>query len=256
MQLAANRDYDNAIASFTSASEFNPSFSPAKFERARARIARGDFDLAINDLSQLVRVNKDPAYLEYMAYCFNLKRVSVMAIPCYELAAQHGPVTVELANNLGASYIEGSSTLTKKERLERSESLLTKALEAAPASAAVHLNFLRHAVAEALLGKQHDPFDVWEHAEYLNSSFPSDEFIESQIATWYQSVLKHELANPNPISESRFSPEVLAARTRFQAIYTKVREQNHGKDLAFELRLNHSVRPAERYFLEPKSRPR
>jgi serine/threonine protein kinase len=256
MQLAASGDFDNAITSFTSATESNPSFSPAKFERARSLMALGDFDLAITDFHQLVRANKDPACMEYIAYCFNLKRLSVAAIPWYEMAAHEGASTIELANNLGASYVEGSSTLTVKERLALSEALLTKALQLDPTCTAVRLNFLRYSVAMTSLGNKYDPFEVWRHAEYLDGRFPNDKFIESQIATWYQSVLKRELANPNPTITPRFSPEELAARERFQSIYTKVRNQNHDRELAFELRLNHSVRPADRYFLEPKSRIR
>ena len=252
-RLASSGSVDKAIAQFTSAIDYEPSFAPAKFERARAFIAQRALDPAINDLSQLVRTTNDPSYMEYLAYCFNLKRASVAAIPWYERAATKKSLTLEIANNLGASYIEATSTLGVKDRLDRANEYLNKALAVAPASTAVRLNLLRYAAERSQLGESASPFDSWHHARSLADDHPTNEFIETQIAAWYQAVLNHDARAQLPANAPGPSSEDVANRQRFAAIYHRICEKYRSKEITFGLGGNQVSSYADRYFLEPKS---
>jgi len=251
-QLAAKGQQEKAAEYFASAVDDNPSYAPARFELGRARIALGELDLALNEFGQLARSEGDAQSLAYFAYCFNLKRISVAAIPWYERAIKSGAASTAVYNNLGASYIDASNHLPRKEQLSRAERYLHQALASGDASSVVQLNIVRHAIAKSQSDSSYNPFDVWRQVEFIIASRPKDRFVETHVALWYHEVLDHEKANPTLRSDSgsHLSKQELAGRTQFAAIYERVRSSNENFPIVFEATSEPSF-PIGRYFLEP-----
>jgi hypothetical protein len=181
--------------------------------------------MAINEFQQLPRYTKDTRIMEYIGYCFNLKGVSVAAIPWYEKAVENGAGSTSLYNNLGASYLEASAALSFKDRLDRSEYFLKKAIQLSPSSTAVRINILRNAVAKFNSGASYNPVVGAPHAIAALNSAPDDPFVESQVAQWYKSVCSYERDNQAIHSDSPAANLLLAARKQFDAVLESVESQ-------------------------------
>jgi eukaryotic-like serine/threonine-protein kinase len=245
LRFASVGDLNSAAAFFASSARDNPSFAPARFQLARARLAIGDFDLAIQEFQQLAQKDGDRNSMECAGYSFNLKRVSVAAIPWYEMALQKGQQSAALYNNLGASYLEASTTLSAKGRLDRSELYLRKALELMPSSPIIRLNIVRNAVAKAMDDPSYDPSIVWSHAQYVATNLVDEPFIEMQIAKWYEAVQASKQSKLISRSESELPREFDAINARFRAP-----NQTKGHDVESPKRPSLTDRC---YFLEPIS---
>lgn len=250
LRLASSGSLDRASEYFASSSRYNPTFTPAKFQLGRMRLAQGEIDLALNEFQKVLKENKnDTRSMAYVGYCFNLKRLSVAAIPWYELAVQNGDQSVAVYNNLGASYLDGTSSLTRAEQLRRSELYLLKALAINSSSPVIQLNIVRHAVTKSTFDNSYDPTVVWRHAKAVIASAPNDRLMEKCIASWYQSVLSHEESLSrqqarDPLALAEIEP---SARIEFAEIYGRIRSRNP----AFLSSLNMS--DVSRNILEPIS---
>jgi serine/threonine protein kinase len=253
LRLASNGELEKASACFEAASHYSPSFRPARFQLGRTQIALGAADLALNEFTPLARDDKDPRAMAYLGYCFNMKRLSIAAIPWYEQAIQNGFKSAAVYNNLGASILEGSTTDSRNKQLDRAEFYLSKALESGESQSTIQLNLLRHAVAKTQTDSSYNPFDVWHHAQSLGATFPNDHFIEFHIAAWYGAVQTREIAaaGKSANSEIRFSDAELAGRKRFKEIYNRVKSSNPDSLLRFTPDANQSPLRVQRYYLEP-----
>jgi serine/threonine protein kinase len=251
MRLASIGEFDKAASYFTSAARNNPSFSPARFQLGRAWVAKGEFDLAIDAFRQLAQDGKDSQSMEWIGYCFNLKRVSVAAIPWYEMAVQKGDHSTQLYNNLGASYLEASAPLSVKDRLDRAELYLLKALESAPSSPVIRLNVVRHARARSMVDPTYDVFAAWPHAQYVLARCPGDPFIEGQIALWYEAIRNRDLEKSKSPDKSHLSAAELTARKQFAALFARVRSRNQNGNQAFTVPSKQVSFSDRRFFLEP-----
>jgi tetratricopeptide (TPR) repeat protein len=219
----------------------------------RTQIALGAIDLALNEFTRLARDDKDPRAMAYLGYCFNMKRLSIAAIPWYEQAIQNGCKSTAVYNNLGASILEGSTTGSRHKQLDQAEHYLSKALESGESQSTIQLNLLRHAVAKSQTDSSYNPFAVWHHAQHLGVTYPNDAFIDFHIAIWYDAVQSYEIATARHSSkpEIRFSDVELAARKHFKEIYNKIKSSNPDSLLRFTPDANQSSRGVQRYYLEP-----
>jgi tetratricopeptide (TPR) repeat protein len=253
MRLASFGQLDDAVAQFTSSVRLNPSFRPARFQLAKTFVAQGEFDLAINELGRLARSGNDTQSMEYLGYCFNLKGVSISANPWYERALQNGAGSMQLYNNLGASYVEGSSTLSLRERLDRSESFLMKALKLSPSSITIRINILRNSCAKSTMKLDNNPIVAWPHARSLIADAPDDPLVKYQVARWYQAALAQR--RENQTDDRDYSGDApLEARKRFEAVCAELREQNNGNSApALGGKSVRASFGAKAFFLEPLS---
>jgi serine/threonine protein kinase len=250
-QLAANGESERAAEYLISAVHDNPSFAPARFQLGRARVALGEIDLAMNEFGELAtRSTTDPQSMAYLAYCFNLKRNHVAAIPWYERAIRSGASSTAVYNNLAASYVDASSQLPRSEQLNRAEHYLRKALDPANPSPTVQLNIVRHALAKWQDDPSYDPCQVWRHAKSIVASAPNDFFVECHVAHWYQAVRNRKSANSEPDAGENLSDAKMSALRRFAEIHDKVRASNQSLHSLLGLDSGGSF-PSHRYFLEP-----
>jgi tetratricopeptide (TPR) repeat protein len=224
LQLASAGEFDDAIDYFAAAVDSNPSYAPARFQLARARMALGELDPAMNEFRQLARINNDGHSMAYLGYCFNLKEVPVAAIPWYERAIQSGAKTAAIYNNLAASYLEVPSQMTHPERLRLAGDYLSKALRLRPKSLAVQLNFVRHAVANAKLDPSYNPLHVWREAHSILAAAPRDPLIRLHVAMWYEALVRFETAhirNQRIIGSADPEPDT-SARESFAKLYQEM----------------------------------
>lgn len=260
LQLASEGEADKAAEYFTSAVAYNPLFVPARFELGRSRIALGDLDLALNEFGQLARSESDAHSMAYLGYCFNLKRLPVAAIPWYEKAIRSGATSTAIYNNLGASYLDASTHLSRTDQLRLAEEYLHKALESSMSSPTVMLNIMRHAVAKSKIDSSYDPFGVWRQVQSLILTAPKDPFVESHVALWYGTVYDREAGLHERGSPGRFaaSEAERSARKAFAAVYQKLRpgfremppaDISRSRDALQEP----SLPTVHRYFIEPLS---
>jgi hypothetical protein len=191
--------------------------------------------------------------MAYLGYCFNMKRLSIAAIPWYEQAIQNGVKSAAVYNNLGASILQGSTTDPRNKQLDQAEYYLCKALESGESQSTIQLNLLRHAVAKTQTDSSYNPFNVWHHAQSLGATYPNDPFIDLHIAAWYDVVQSHEIAmtQHSPKPETRFSDAELAARKHFKEIYNRVKASNPDSLLRFTPDANQASPRVQRYYLEP-----
>jgi len=185
LRLATSGNSDEAIDYFASAVGANPSFAAARFQLARARLARGEIDFAINDFGQLARIDNDPHSMAYLGYCFNLKGLTSASIPWYERALESGAKTIAIYNNLGASYLDARTQHSYEEQLRRAENALRNALELDAKSITVQLNLVRHAVAKSEADRSFNPYIVWRQAAAILSIAQNDSFFRSNVLAWY-----------------------------------------------------------------------
>lgn len=254
LQLASAGDAKQAADYFTAAVSSAPSFAPARFQLARARIAIGQLDLALDDFGQLARTEGDAHSMSYAGYCFNLKGLPIAAIPWYERAIDSGAASAAIYNNLGASYLDAQSRLPKAERTRLAEHYLLKALQLDHTSTTIQLNIVRHAKAKAKTDPSHNPFCVWRHAQAILVSAPNDPFIQSHIVDWYNAAINFEAASH--ISETAMSGAEESARAAFAELYQRITSEKrdtattdttHSRYFAAEI----SSSLSRRYFLEP-----
>jgi eukaryotic-like serine/threonine-protein kinase len=250
--LAADGEPREAAECFAAAVSNNPSFVAARFELGRMRIALGELDMAMNEFGELATGSKsDARSMAYLAYCFNLKKIHVAAIPWYERAIRNGASSAAVYNNLAASYIDASSRLPRSEQLSRADHYLRKALDPAIPSPTVQLNIVRHALAKAQSDLSYDPFRVWRQAESIVVNAPNDMFVESHVALWYHAVRSRKSVNPELDAGESVSNRELSALKRFAEIYARIRSSN--EYFPYSLDLDSGEFPASRYFLEPHS---
>lgn len=188
MELLRQDQPREAAALLASSVSEDPSFLPARFELARARMAAGDVALAIVDFAFLDKHKQHLPSVAYLAYCFNITQQPAAAIIVYERAVRDGLTTLAIYNNLGASYIDGSNTLTPAARLDLAESTLEKALALDGSSTPVHLNFVRLAVKRSNLSSEYDPFNAWPHAREVLQKQPTSEIARLHLAMWWEIV--------------------------------------------------------------------
>jgi thioredoxin-like negative regulator of GroEL len=259
VKLASTGQLDGAIDHLTAAAEANPSYVPARFQLARARLARGDIDAAINNFDNLARHDSDVHSMAYLGYCFNLKRLPVAAIPWYERAMHNGAVSATIYNNLGASLLDGSSNLGNAERVWRADECLKKAIQLDSKSATIQLNVVRVAVAKSKIEPSQDPFDAWTHARDILASAPEDERIRVHVATWYDTVVMYEAARAKDgrTNNTSLSAAEKSARNTFAALLKNMESSEERIDHANAARSWQSEKSnnvsVARYFLEPNS---
>lgn len=219
--LRQDRPGEAAVLLASSVSE-NPSFSTARFELARARMAAGDVDLAIGDFAFLDKQEQHLPSVAYLAYCFSITQRATPAIVVYERAVRSGLTTLAVYNNLGASYLDGSNTLTPAARLQLAESTLQKALALDSTSTPVHLNFVRLAVRRSNLNLKYDPFDSWPHASAVLCKKPTSEIARLHIAMWWSIVRERhsfESSSTQRQPTKELTEEASFSRQEFDSLY-------------------------------------
>jgi eukaryotic-like serine/threonine-protein kinase len=184
IELVASNRPNEATRYFASAVGADPTYAPARYELARSRLAIGDIDLAMTDFDFLAKQGFDRPCLAYLAYCFNLKHGATFAIPLYERAIRNGHGTLATYNNLAASYLDGASSLSSKERLQTIQLYLDKAYALDPASTSVNLNYVRLAIKRSNLDAKFEPVTSWQYAKPLLNQIRKNEYIRLQLASW------------------------------------------------------------------------
>lgn len=146
IRYRSSGDHILAEESLVEALKLRPSYADALFEMARTAIATKSLLAANEALGKLEELQPSARSAAYLAYCFNLQGEHRAAIPWYLQAIKRGGDTPEVLNNLCYSYEKGGSTLSPKEERAASHSYLTSALEQAPNSPSVRLNWIRLAI--------------------------------------------------------------------------------------------------------------
>ena len=251
VEFVTTGDLNEAIAYFNESLEIEPSFAAARFQRGRAYIELGELDLAMNDFGHLAH-RGDARCMAYLAYCFNLKRVAVAAIPWYDRAIRNGVSSMPIYNNLGASYLAAQTHVTREEQFRLAEFYLSKASNLDSSSASLRLNSVRLAAAKSGIDPSYDPFPVWEHAAVILAASPEDRVIRDHVRDWYHAVLLHE-ARINKSSRSETLPEERAARQEFAKLQHSISIRDKVRTpLEFPGSKKETEPPPEsRYFLDP-----
>jgi serine/threonine protein kinase len=192
MQFVSAGELNEAIEYFTAAVDSNPSYLPARFQLARARMTKGEIELAMNGFHQLARTNKHAHSMAYLGYCFNVTEVPAAAIAWYERAILHGAKTAAIYNNLAASYLEVPGQMTHAQRLDRAEDNLQAATALNPTSITIQLNVVRHAYAKAQLDPSYNPRKVWRQAKSVLTNAPDNSLARLHLALWYGALLRFE----------------------------------------------------------------
>jgi serine/threonine protein kinase len=136
-----------------------PSYADAQFEMARTALAQKSFSAAHEALNRLEEMTPDARSAAYKGYCFNLEQRHGAAIPWYLIAIERGGNTLEVLNNLGYSYMHGSSLLGDKKGRNESHAHLGSALAMCPNCPSVQLNW----IALAVMRNQHDGVPIAEN---------------------------------------------------------------------------------------------
>jgi serine/threonine protein kinase len=247
----------NASSFFASSARHNSCYRPARFELGRTRIALGQLDLALEDFSRMAQDDGDAHAAAYVGYCFNCKHLPSAAIPWYEQAIRTGVGSAVLYNNLGASILDGSKNLSRREQLEQADRCFAKALALGNVQTTVELNLLRHSVAKTQLDASFNPFDLWQCAQHLAVRFNGDAIVEFHIAAWYETVLRFEgqPANKRVTDEHNFSAAENAARAFFDQLRCKVQSQSPDSQIRLIPQKPLPQSRAPRYYLEPTEFP-
>jgi eukaryotic-like serine/threonine-protein kinase len=255
LELVAAGRFDEASDCFASAARNNPSFAPARFQLARARLAVGDVELALNDFIRLATNDGDVHSMAYAGYCFNRKALPEAAIVWYERAIDKGAVSASIYNNLGASYIKAHPLPSRINQLRHAEYYLNKALIVDSASTTVQLNLVRRARAESQINPEYDPFKAWLNAWRILRSDPNDATVKQEVIGWYAVVVAREAISEKraPISaEEQHARKVFAELihaadfAHFDSVDT-----NAASNLTRDKSQSSSL--ANSYFIEPDS---
>jgi len=248
LRYASNHEFEQAADYFAASARKNPQFIAARFELGRTHIAQKEFDLAQEDFHKVLKQQKnDTRSMAYIGYCFNLKRFPTAAIPWYELAIKNGSTVPEVFNNLGASYIDGSSTHSPAERLNQAEALLLRAIAVDPSSTATRLNLVRFAVTKSNFDPTYNPMPAWPHVKVLIDKAPIDQFVEVHVAKWHQAVLNWQTSRLTNRQDAPPGSSAVntADQKRLDVIYHRVHSKN--PLLASPVKYNYVAR----YFLDP-----
>jgi tetratricopeptide (TPR) repeat protein len=255
LRLASIGRHQEAIEHLTESVAAQPNFDTARFELGRALMAREEYDLAINHFSRLARSNNDPHCMAYVGYCFNLKKIPSAAIPWYEKAISAGASSVAVHNNLAASYLTGSTHLSRKEWLARVQDCLRTALEREPASPTIRLNALVHAETRARFDREYDPSQAFPHAQALLASLPHERIIQLRVALWYRAVLQR-YENSTATLHQKNPDFTREAHQQFSELIRKIEPQNPGNankagNSTRDSTADSSLASLRHHFLEP-----
>jgi tetratricopeptide (TPR) repeat protein len=249
LALIAAGDNSSAASYFTKAVEADPALDAARYQRAIAEVHLGQTDLAMQDFYRLADKG-DAASMAGYAYCFNLLDNTLLSIPWYNRALEHGASSPAVYNNLGAAYLSFQTELSQTERFKLSDKYLLRALEQCKNASVVQLNLVRFAVAKSRFDKIYDPASAWPHAYAVLNATPDDDMIRFNVAVWYEAVKKWK--TPRSTDAVRRRLESVMDLAALQAF-----EQN-AQAAAYLLdptrRLAGSEDPllaSKRYFLEP-----
>jgi hypothetical protein len=236
---------------FNKSIESEASFDPARYQRGRTFLMSGEVDLAMNDFGPLA-VEGDVRSMAYLAYCFNLKDVPTAAIAWYERAMRHGASSMQVYNNVGASYLSAQTSVTVTEQMKRAELYLLKAWELDSSLPTVRLNLVRLATAKSRLQRNYNPFVSWRDALSILTVDFEDEAIRYCINEWYDAVLRYEANQDNaPPTTDSFSGDEIAARRSFEHLKRSFSEgaQPSARNSAGVQSSPNTL--VSRYFLEP-----
>jgi tetratricopeptide (TPR) repeat protein len=256
LTLLSSNNTAAAIDKFNAAIIAKPSYSAARFELARARLAAGETHLAKNDFAILANREHHLPSLAYLAYCLDLEQGYTEAIPLWERVKAAGLDSLAIRNNLAASYLAGSSIHSLKDRLRIAESELAAAYAIDPSSRCVNLNLVRLAVKKAKSDPQFNPFTAWRAARSALNAPEPDPSVRLHVALWWSQVRQfrrvHNIQAPdsNTAELPIGSFEAKTAEASFQALFDSLHpdfDDNGQIPAIFEqqLRGNH-------LFLEPR----
>jgi tetratricopeptide (TPR) repeat protein len=124
----------------------NPSYADAQFEIARTALEQKSYVAAHEALTRLEEMTPDARSAAYKGYCFNREQRHGAAIPWYLLAIERGADAPEILNNLGYSYMQGSSLLSDSQARDAAYGYLRTALDVRPSWPTVQLNWIRLAI--------------------------------------------------------------------------------------------------------------
>jgi serine/threonine protein kinase len=183
-ELLSEGNAANASDFFRDALRKNPEYVPAKFQLGRAYLAAENLDAAIQQFGELAHEVRHVHSMVYVGYCFNLKGSATAAVEWYNRAKAYGAQSVELYNNLGASYLDTHS-YTPAAQFENAKTNLISALEINPETPTVHLNLIRLELARAALEPNHNPISAWSHIMVVLPECHSNNAIRVIVEKWW-----------------------------------------------------------------------
>jgi len=152
---------------FERAASADPSFIDARFGSARANLAMGNIDQALDQFVRLAQKHGHAASMACVGYCFNLEKHHSVAMPWYQRALDAGFESAGLHNNLAVCYLLSRTKLTLTDQHELAQMHLAKASEISPLSLSVHLNFAHLDARRAMKDSAYVPEDGVRHLKFL-----------------------------------------------------------------------------------------
>jgi len=146
-----------ALASFKRATAAEPDYLEGKFAVARANLALGEVENALDQFVRLAKGHKHAPSMACVGYCFNLEELHTLSIPWYEKALKAGFSTAGVHNNLAVSYELGKAEHALSERLQLAGTHAERALQLAPTSEIVSFNGARFEALRFLNDSQYVP---------------------------------------------------------------------------------------------------
>ena len=185
LALQRDGDYEAALASFNCALQSQPQYQDALYQRARTYLFQADWPSAISDFSRIATEFGDPRGAAYTGYCFNLKQEHVAAIDWYERALTQGYATAGLHNNLGISYAIARSRLGQRDRFERAEYHLNRALELDKTCLTVRRNLIAMALIRSEQDSGYTLTPALDHLNFVLDACPDDPTVLTNAVRLY-----------------------------------------------------------------------
>ena len=174
LAFQASDHLDKALSSFSRAVDAAPNFIEGKFEIARSNLAKDEVEIALEQFVDLVNEKKHAPSMAYIGYCYNLLKPHALAIPWYEKAIDAGLESAGIHNNLAVSYEQDSTTKTTLSRIEAATSHFKQALQLAPKSTSVRLNYARFEWQRFLADSTYVPNEGLKYIQVLQREIPSN----------------------------------------------------------------------------------
>ncbi len=188
-----------ALASFERAVAAEPTFLDGKFAVARANLALGKVENALEQFVPLATRFNHAASMACVGYCFDLQELPSVAIPWYKKALDAGFSTAGVHNNLAVDYELGKNQQAMLERIQLAGTHMEKALQLAPASEVVRYNCARFGLLRFLNDSQYVPTQGLGHICDLLKENPDHPGIHSMATHLYAAVAQ---SNPAVLDDA------------------------------------------------------
>ena len=153
------KDFDRAVADYSEAIRLNPSFAQAYDGRGSAYRDKGDFDRAVADLNEAIRLN--PSY----ARAYHDRGTAYYYKEDFNRAIADYSVAIRLEPNFAHAYFSRASAYRRKGDSSRALADLNESLRLEPGVAVIYHN--RGRTLETL-GRRQEAIADYRHALSLN----------------------------------------------------------------------------------------